>query len=120
MKILNMGTRLTFRIGRSKALQPFLDLPEHTDDKSNLWWPGDASPDRIKDEEVEDWIRGHAETLYHPIGTARIGTDEKNSVVSAELKVHGVNRLRVVDASTFPSQISGHPVSAAYHIFRQL
>ncbi|CAH1130736.1 unnamed protein product [Ceutorhynchus assimilis] len=48
-------------------------------------------------------------TLYHPIGTTRMGRSCKNSVVNSELKVHGIDGLRVVDASVIPDSISGHP-----------
>ncbi|MGB6274035.1 MAG: GMC oxidoreductase, partial [Rhodococcus sp. (in: high G+C Gram-positive bacteria)] len=45
--------------------------------------------------------------LYHPVGTARMGNDA-DSVVDAELRVRGVDRLRVADASIMPSIIRGH------------
>lgn len=114
MKILNRAVRLGFRIARAKALEPYLDIPSHSEDKSavNIFWPGDADPDHVSDDDLEDWIRGHAETLYHPVGTARMGLSEKDSVVGPDLKVHGVNGLRVIDASIFPKQISGHTVCA--------
>lgn len=52
-----------------------------------------------------------ASTLYHPVGTARMGPSPSTSVVNLECQVHGVNSLRVVDASVFPEQISGHPTA---------
>lgn len=48
-----------------------------------------------------------AQTLYHPVGTCAMGTSHE-SVVSADLRVHGVERLRVIDASVMPTIISGH------------
>jgi choline dehydrogenase len=111
LKILVRGFRLGMRIGHAKALESMLDLKVNLTDKKDYFWPGDVDPDTVTDEEIVDFIKDRAETLYHPIGTARIGVDEKNSVVDPELKVHGVQGLRVVDASIFPSQISGHPVS---------
>lgn len=113
---MTLGVRLALRIARASSLQPMLTLPSTTTKSTydaqddDIFWPGDADPDTIPDAELEKWIRDHAETLYHPIGTARIGTDEQTSVVGPDLKVHGVDGLRVVDASVFPSQISGHPV----------
>ncbi|MBB34125.1 MAG: choline dehydrogenase [Hirschia sp.] len=59
------------------------------------------------DETLMSAIRKHAETIYHPVGTCRMGVDEA-SVVDEELRVRGVERLRVVDASIFPKQISGN------------
>ncbi|KAL4719465.1 hypothetical protein ACJJTC_009044, partial [Scirpophaga incertulas] len=47
-------------------------------------------------------------TIYHPIGTARMGVDPLTSVVNSKLKVHYVKKLRVVDASVFPHTISGN------------
>uniref|UniRef100_UPI003F4981DD GMC family oxidoreductase n=1 Tax=Cupriavidus taiwanensis TaxID=164546 RepID=UPI003F4981DD len=53
------------------------------------------------------WIRSHAETIYHPVGTCRMGVDS-NSVVDEELKVRGVANLRVIDGSVMPLIISGN------------
>ncbi|XP_075973209.1 ecdysone oxidase-like [Anticarsia gemmatalis] len=47
-------------------------------------------------------------TVYHPVGTCKMGTGPSNSVVSGRLKVHGVDNLRVIDASVMPSHISGN------------
>ena len=52
-------------------------------------------------------IEQYSHTLYHPVGTARMGTDE-NSVVDPDLRVRGVERLRVADASVMPNIIRGH------------
>ncbi len=57
--------------------------------------------------EVEDWIRQTASTDFHPCGSCRMGNDD-NSVVDAEMKVHGIEGLRVVDASIMPSIVSGN------------
>jgi len=60
-----------------------------------------------KDEQIDAFIRKTAETIYHPVGTARMGTDEM-SVVDPSLKVYGIEGLRVVDASVMPSLVSGN------------
>ncbi|OZD08062.1 glucose-methanol-choline oxidoreductase [Rhodococcus sp. 06-235-1A] len=52
-------------------------------------------------------LEQNAHTLYHPVGTARMGNDA-DSVVDSELRVRGVDRLRVADASIMPSIIRGH------------
>ena len=59
------------------------------------------------DAEIEHFIRGHADTIYHPVGTCRMGTGPLD-VVDAELRVHGLEGLRVVDASIMPSIVSGN------------
>ncbi|EPQ58672.1 alcohol oxidase [Gloeophyllum trabeum ATCC 11539] len=115
IKVLARGVRLALRIARAPALQAFLDLrpaAAHAGlDRTDLFYPGDADPERISDAEIEEWIRGNAETLYHCVGTARMGEGEEGSVVDAALRVHGVQGLRVVDASVFPEPTSGHPAA---------
>lgn len=59
------------------------------------------------DAGIEAVIRARAETIYHPAGTCRMGTDPA-AVVDAELKVNGVQALRVVDASVMPQLIAGN------------
>ena len=53
------------------------------------------------DEEIVAHVRANTQTLYHPVGTCAMGTGE-NAVVDPELRVHGVEGLRVVDASVMP------------------
>jgi choline dehydrogenase len=53
-------------------------------------------------------FRARAATVYHPVGTCRMGQDPARSVVDAQLRVHGVERLRVVDASVFPAITSAN------------
>lgn len=59
------------------------------------------------DADLQDWIRHHADTIYHPVGTCRMGTDAL-AVVDPQLRVHGVPGLRVVDASVMPRIVSGN------------
>ena len=59
------------------------------------------------DAEIEAFIRGHADTIYHPVGSCRMGSGPLD-VVDAELRVHGIDALRVVDASIMPSIVSGN------------
>jgi choline dehydrogenase-like flavoprotein len=66
-----------------------------------------ASASARSDAEIEAFIRSHADTLYHPVGSCRMGPGP-GAVVDAELRVHGVAGLRVVDASVMPGIVSGN------------
>ena len=59
------------------------------------------------DDELLDWIRNNAETTYHPVGTCKMGVDPM-AVVDNELRVHGMEGLRVADASIMPTLTSGN------------
>jgi choline dehydrogenase len=59
------------------------------------------------DEELVKAASNYAQTIFHPVGTCKMGSDE-NSVVSDELKVHGIENLRVIDASVMPNITSGN------------
>ncbi len=63
--------------------------------------------DGMTDGEWESHIRARADTIYHPVGTCKMGVDEM-AVVDPELKVHGMEGLRVVDASVMPTLIGGN------------
>lgn len=66
-----------------------------------------ASASALTDAQLEQWIRENADTIYHPVGTCRMGQDDL-AVVDPELRVHGVPGLRVVDASVMPRIVSGN------------
>lgn len=61
----------------------------------------------ISDEELLEAAKNNSQSIYHPVGTCKMGHDE-NSVVDEQLKVHGIYGLRVVDASIMPELISGN------------
>ena len=71
-----------------------------------------ASSAAQTDAEIEACVRQHADTIYHPVGTCRMGpahqAAEGGSVVDAELRVHGLQGLRVVDASVMPQIVGGN------------
>ena len=59
------------------------------------------------DDELLDWVRKNAETTYHPVGTCKMGSDPM-AVVDDQLRVHGMQGLRVADASIMPTLTSGN------------
>ena len=72
--------------------------------------PSSFDPRSCTNEELDNWIRNNSGTDYHPCGTCRMGgvLTDVNAVVDNELKVIGVQNLRVVDASIMPNIVSGN------------
>jgi choline dehydrogenase len=62
---------------------------------------------RNTDDEIVEWVKQVAETTYHPVGTCKMGADPM-AVVDARLRVHGIEGLRVADASIMPTLTSGN------------
>jgi choline dehydrogenase-like flavoprotein len=89
------GVKLAREVMAAPAFKPFLD-------KERM--PGPAIR---TDEELAAYVRQWAKTDYHPVGTCKMGTDE-HSVVSPDLKVRGLERLRVCDSSIMPNEISAN------------
>jgi choline dehydrogenase len=89
LKPLEEGLKVVWKILESKAFDEYR---------------GAAVFDK---EDAAAYIKGHAETLYHPVGTCKMG-DDAPSVVDARLQVHGVQGLRVVDASVMPKIVRGN------------
>jgi choline dehydrogenase-like flavoprotein len=59
------------------------------------------------DAQILDWVRAKAETVYHPVGTCKMGVDAM-AVVDPRLRVRGLQGLRVVDASVMPTLVGGN------------
>ena len=74
--------------------------------------PGEAYQ---TDLELLEWVRHHAETTYHPVGTCKMGNDPM-AVVSDQLCVHGIKGLRIADASIMPTLTSGNTNAPAIMI----
>ncbi len=84
------GARLALEVARQKPLAGFKR-------------PGPGAPAGTSDADLAAWIRATAVTVHHPCGTCAIGP-----VLDAELRVHGTQGLRVVDASAMPSIVGAH------------
>ncbi|KAI0739391.1 GMC oxidoreductase [Daedaleopsis nitida] len=110
--IVIKSVRLLLKIANTSPLKEVLDI--RTSDKPNdeIFWPGDADPDKISTEEIKAFIRAHGQSAWHPTSSAKMGASAHDSVVDLQLRVHGIPNLRVVDASVFPDQVSGHPCAA--------
>jgi choline dehydrogenase len=89
------GTRHVRRILSQPALKPY-SLGETS--------PG---PDIQSDDEVLSYARKFGNTLYHPVGTCKMGEDPR-AVVDSRLRVHGIQGLRVIDASVMPTLTTGN------------
>ena len=110
--VLLTGLRVCLKIMQSPAFERFFEPVPVNDDTSSYWWPYSSSDiDSITDEQLIRFLKEKAFTLYHPVGSARMGPSPSTSVVDLQCRVHGVSRLRVVDASVFPEQVSGHPTA---------
>lgn len=101
VRVFVESLKIADRISRAK---PFADMV-----KSRLW-PG---PGELDDEALESWARQTGRTTYHPTSTCTMGPDPKTSVVDPRLRVHGIEGLRVIDASIMPLIVSGNTNAAA-------
>lgn len=99
------GVRLGRKLFRAPALQPFLLLETSPDSKLQ------------RDDELLDYIRSMGSTVFHLMGSCRMGPeDDQMAVVTPELKVRKVERLRIVDASVMPTMPSANTNAATYMI----
>jgi choline dehydrogenase-like flavoprotein len=88
------GYKTTLRLMETPALRAL--------QKKDMFTEGVRS-----DDDIRAVLRARVDTVYHPVGTAKMGSDAM-AVVDAKLKVHGLEGLRVVDASVMPTLIGGN------------
>jgi choline dehydrogenase len=104
----DMSTMLEgFRIAREIGTAPALD-----DWRAEELAPGPSVDD---EQSLREFVRATTSSYYHPVGTCAIGENE-HSVVDSELQVHGIDGLRVVDASVMPSLPSNNTLATVYAI----
>lgn len=97
-RIMVEGVRLARELAASGALSEWVERELA---------PG---PSAQSFEELSEYVRTTANTVYHPAGTCKMGSpDDPDAVVDPELRVRGVEGLRVADASVFPAMISVNP-----------
>lgn len=96
------GVKKALEIYKQKAFTPYLE-------KLNTLM------DENSEEAIKTHIRKSVETVYHPVGTCKMGNDDM-AVVDSQLRVHGVTNLRVVDASIMPKIVTGNTNAPVYMI----
>lgn len=90
------GTQLGLDIMNSEALKPY---------RGNMLYP----VERQQVEQIRSFLRDHSDTEYHPVGTCKMGpSTDPLAVVDSQLKVHGLQNLRVIDASVMPHLVTGN------------
>jgi choline dehydrogenase len=95
LEALVAATKMSRAIFAQKAFDPY---------RGEELEPGAG---KTSDADIEAWIRARSETIYHPVGTCKMGSDAM-AVVDSQLKVRGVEGLRVIDASVMPTLIGGN------------
>jgi choline dehydrogenase len=96
-RALREGVKMMRKVAEQPALKPYV---------SAELFPGPAVQ---TDAEIDAWIRRSSETIYHPVGTCRMGVaGDAMAVVDAECRVLGLQGLRVVDASVMPTLVGGN------------
>jgi len=96
-RALREGAKMVRDVAAQAALQPI---------RGAELFPG---PSVVSDADIDAWIRRTAETIYHPVGTCRMGVaGDGMAVVDDKLKVFGLEGLRVVDASVMPTLVGGN------------
>ena len=99
-----------FKWVRKIFAQPAFHVYEGTDPSRELHFSKVQ-----RDDEIRQAIRERADTIYHPVGTCRMGSDDR-AVVDPQCRVRGIERLRVIDASVMPTLISGNTNAPAIMI----
>lgn len=95
LRAMLQGVRLVIHLAESKAFDAFRGARLH------------PAPQADTETDLVEFLRNNVQTLYHPAGTCKMGSDPM-AVVDSRLRVHGIERLRVADASVMPRVIAGN------------
>jgi choline dehydrogenase-like flavoprotein len=96
LQTLMAATQMGLRIMQSDGLNAY---------RGEMLYPFDANDPA----QLENFLRDHSDTEYHPVGTCKMGpVQDPLAVVDSELRVHGLQGLRVIDASVMPHLVSGN------------
>ncbi|KAK7682585.1 hypothetical protein QCA50_014385 [Cerrena zonata] len=113
VNILIRGVRLIIKLAHTEPLKSQLEFRYDNKNQKDYFWMCDQDPDKLTDEEIRTFIKRNGHPSFHPVGSCRMGQDERDTVVGPDLRVHGIRGLRVVDSSIFPEHVSGHPAAPA-------
>ena len=102
-KFLSDERDLNLLVKGVRIMREIMETPPLKDYKTEEIYTADAKTD----EDLVAHIRARADTIYHPVGTCKMGVDDM-AVVDSRLRVHGMDGLRVVDASVMPTLVSGN------------
>jgi choline dehydrogenase len=105
--VLVQGVKIARRLAATQAFAPF---------RGEAIKPAESAQ---SDEEIRAYIRGSASTVFHPAGTCKMGIDPL-AVVDVQLRVHGLEGLRVADASIMPTLVNGNTNAPAIMIGEKL
>ena len=103
LPVLVAGVRRALALAATSVLRPYADRCDLRQD--------------VTDDQIAAWIRGHSVSMYHPVGTARMGISaDAGAVLDSNLRVRGVRGLRVLDASAMPGIVRGHTMAPTLFI----
>jgi choline dehydrogenase-like flavoprotein len=95
MDAMVAGFKTTRRLLEAPALRTLQDADLFTSDVRS-------------DDDIRAILRARVDTVYHPVGTCKMGRDDATAVVDPQLRVHGIGSLRIADASVMPTLIGGN------------